>query len=558
MFDVVCQGDVFLYNLVYLTEEMYVKLSLYTDFILKNTPRVITQVDRDVHSPTYGACDRSYWHLKTRDFNSAILQQTGLAFALLYQIDFPGNIYHKNENLRDWSLATLEYWTKIQLSDGSYNEYYPYEHGFPPTAFSLYSACQIYQRFELNNADIEKKIRKTSGYLCKTYETKAFNQEMASITALFCAYQILKEDWILNGCKQKLDNILLNQTEDGYFPEYGGADLGYLSVALDMLCEYYYLSEDESVIQPIKGIINFIKYFVHPDGTVGGEYGSRNTTYFLPNGIEVALQLGIEDAAAIKEVLYKDTCKYNYFMDSADDRYFSHYLLHSFLRALEKEQKYGKLKEIKELPFQGKDIRYFVKSGLLSYNNEIYSAYVGLQKGGVIKIFNKENELFINCGYRVDYGKGSVAATNWQDSSYEVSFESDKATINGNMNKVKLKIPSTILHMGLRVVSFICGSKIIGFLKRQIILVDKHVNVKFRREIVFSDDCIEITDTINSPLNITLESASNMSLRHVASGKFFMTSDLMCEPYLIKENAKEVKVSTKFSVLDSKITQKIE
>ena len=95
--------------------------SLYADFILKNAPRVITQIDKDSDSSTYGSCDRNHWHLKIRDFDSAILQQTGLVLALLHQIAFPGNIYYGNENVKKWAIASAQYWAKIQLKDGSYN-----------------------------------------------------------------------------------------------------------------------------------------------------------------------------------------------------------------------------------------------------------------------------------------------------------------------------------------------------------------------------------------------------------------------------------------------------
>ena len=98
--------------------------SIYADFILKNVYRVITQIDRDEHSTTYGSCDRNHWHLKIRDFTSAILQQSGLTLALLYSVYFEGNIYHQNENIKKWAEATVYYWARIQLKDGSYNEYY--------------------------------------------------------------------------------------------------------------------------------------------------------------------------------------------------------------------------------------------------------------------------------------------------------------------------------------------------------------------------------------------------------------------------------------------------
>ena len=114
----------------------------YMDFINKTVPKVLTQVDRDRHSPRYGCCDRNFWHLKIRDFSSAILQQTGLSIALLTTVPYPGNVFYGREDVKDWARASVYYWEKIQLKDGSFNEYYPFEHGFPPTAFSLYSSCE--------------------------------------------------------------------------------------------------------------------------------------------------------------------------------------------------------------------------------------------------------------------------------------------------------------------------------------------------------------------------------------------------------------------------------
>ena len=516
-------------------------LSLYADFILKNAPRVITQIDKDSDSSTYGSCDRSHWHLKIRDFDSAILQQTGLALTMLYQIAFPDNIYYGKENIKKWAIASAQYWAKIQLRDGSYNEYYPNEHGFPPTAFTLYTVSEVYLRLQLDDAFIKNKIAKTAKYLCSNVETKAFNQEMASITGLYNAYRVLGEQWVLDGCEKKLKRILSLQSPEGWFQEYGGADLGYLSVFLDMLCEYYASSKDERVVQPIGKIIDFVKYFIHPNATVGGEYASRNTTYFLPSGLEIALQLGFNDAAAIKQKLYAATNSYAYFMDSVDDRYFSHYLLHSFLRALEHEQKNDAVTMIPALPYENAETRYFEHSGLIVYNNACYAAIVGLRKGGVIIVFNKKRCIFIDCGYRVSFGNAAAATTNWQDPSYECSFSGNIAKVQGKMNKVHLKSSTPLLLAGLRLAAFFFGKKIINYLKSKLIFVDKHVDITFRRTIIFEREIITIKDYLSSANPVLYETADNMSLRHVASGKFFSLTDLLA-------NRRELKYGTELEI----------
>lgn len=526
---------------------------MYEAFILKSIPKILSQIDRDKHSRTYGCCDRNFWHLKTRDFASAILQQSGLTLALLYQNNFEGNIWYNNEYVKEWAIATVYFWEKIQLRDGSFNEYYPHEHGFPPTAFSLYSSCEIYKRLSMEDERIENAFRKTSKYLIKHIEPKAYNQELASITALYSAYTVLNEQWILDGLTQKLDRILSLQSKEGWFSEYEGADIGYLSVSLDMLSEYFWMSKDEKVVEPLNRVMNFIQYFIHPDGSIGGEYASRNTTYFLPNGVETLLQMGNKAAGATKAAILKDSDKPYYFMDAVDDRYCSHYLLHSFLRALEKEKENAVPSE-ERLPCC-KDIgsKFFPESGLYIYGKDDIYAIVGGKKGGVVKLYKGNDPVYVDCGYRVNYGKGTVAATNWQDDTWILHSEDSVISLHGKMSLVSLKVPNPILHMGLRVVSLLIGNNIISFLKKKLILVDKHTDIEFSRKIIFHDDCLEIEDEIISPSSIILEAADNFSLRHVASGKFYSNSDLSIHNKKIYKDIRYIRIKQHFDYKTEKL-----
>lgn len=375
---------------------------MYTEYILKMVPKALSQVDRDRHSKTYGDCDRNHWHLKIRDFSSAILQQTGLTIALLYTVDFPGNVFYRKEAVKEWAEGTVRYWKSIQLRDGSFNEYYPNEHGFPPTAFSMYAMCEVYKRLGMQDENIVSAFRKTAKYLVSHIEEKAYNQELASITALYSAYTVLKEEWILEGLNRKLDRILKLQSEEGWFSEYGGADIGYLSVSLDMLAEYYWMSKDEKVLEPLHRVVDFLQYFVHPDASVGGEYASRNTIYFLPNGLQVMSILGNEAAEAMQQLLYTDSEKTFYFLDAVDDRYWSHYLLHSFLRAVEKKSsETGKGSVKYQLPFQHDQERFFREAGLLSLTQGDIYMIIGASKGGVCRVFKGGEECFGDYGYRV-------------------------------------------------------------------------------------------------------------------------------------------------------------
>ncbi len=515
----------------------------YVDFIKTVAPQVITQIDRDEDSMTFGCCDRNFWHLKIRDFSSAILQQSGLVLTLLYSLDFYGNIYYKNENVKKWALGTLDYWCKIQLKDGSFNEYYPNEHGFPPTAFSLYSACEIYKRLGVNDENIKLHLIKTARFLSKNIERQASNQEIASITALYSLYEIEKEEWIFNAIETKLSRILKTQSNEGWFPEYGGADFGYLSVSLDMLAEYYYMSNDERVKGPLNKIVEFIKHFVHPDGTIGGEYGSRNTIYFLPNGLEVLINEGNKDALYIKKKIYSGD-KYN-FMNAVDDRYLSHYVMHSYLRAVEKENVEMNKQQIQDTLYK----RFFNEAGLFVSKKEDLFLVCSLKKGGILKVFDKEKEYFVDFGYRVKTPK-YTASTNWLDHKYTIEYDdiNNILKVSGKFNAIKQQLSSPLKHLALRILSFTLGKSIISLLKRKLIFIDNNIDVKFKREIIISEDLIQINDNIESKNKIDLKEANSFSLRHVASGKFFKTSDLLVPSKIDLKNVQNISIAKTVSL----------
>lgn len=511
----------------------------YIDFILNNAQRVLTQVDRDPDSLTYGSCDRNYWHLKIRDFSSAILQQTMLTMALLYTIDFKGNIYFQNANMRDWSIAALKYIKRIQLSDGSFNEYYPHEHGYPPTAFILFSACMTYQILHLDDPEFLTCLEKTGKYLSNATEQKASNQEFAAIAGLYFLYEITGKTEYNSACKQKLKRLLTQSSPEGWFMEQGGADIGYASVALDMLSEYYWHSKEESVREPLEKMVDFLKYFVHPDKTIGGEYGSRNTTYLMPNGFTVLELMGNRDAAAVNHFIYEQVDPYQHFMNSVDERYLSHYVMHSFLRALKKIQLLEMPRvDTKILPCFCNHKKVFEDSGLITFCNGNYFAVCNAKKGGTVKAYQNAKEVFADFGYRHIIKLGTVSATNWLDQSYEISYQEDGFSVSGKFNCVKQKVQNPVYHLGLRVSAFCFGKRINTLMKKVLLFSDKHENITFVRKVKFLPDTIEIEDRIENKTGrpVILSPAGNFSLRLVASGKFFSITDLLeirREPFVV-------------------------
>lgn len=510
----------------------------YRSFVLENIPRMLTQLDRDKDSPTYGSFDRNFWHYKIRDFSSMVLQQGSLSLARIYLNNFQDNIYFKNEKIYDLALASVDFWQRVQLNDGSFNEYYPFEHGYPPTVFSLYSVSETCRLLNIDNPDVIKTIIRSCRFISKPRSHGAVNQDIAAILALYSAYLVTHEKWILDQLRENLKNILSLQTEDGYFPEYGGADIGYLSVSLACLAEYHTLSGDESVILPLKNILDFIQFFVHPDGSTGGEYGSRNTEYFMPGGLEM-LAPRFSLAGAIADKIYKRSPQFHH---SIDDRYLNHFILPSYINALifykERTKKVS-------LPYESNIHKYFKDSDLFIYSSEKYYSILSLSKGGLLKVFKKDeknNEIACDCGYRIKDNQ-NIYVTNWIDSCQAQNVEDNHIMVHGFFNRAGFLESTPLKHIGLRVAAFSMGHQLIPILKEQLIKGNRKTDILFNREIIFNEDTIEINDLIASQKKIKdLSFADRYSLRYVPPSKFFNQNEL--RPHLTKtfENFREIEI----------------
>jgi len=500
----------------------------YRRFILYNAPRLLSQLDRDKYSITYGCFDRNHWHYKIRDFSSIVLQQGTLALALLYSTRFAGNIYYRNEKIKEWIIASLDYWVKKQLSDGSFDEYWPYEHGYPPTVFSLFSTSESIRILgeEIPGDKIEtfkKHMIKSCNFISKHDEIEAQNQEIASIAALFSTYIVTSEGWLTDIIDEKITNVLSRQSPEGWFSEYGGADIGYLSVSLSYLAEYYRLSRDVRVFPALQKTVDFLQYFIHPDGTVGGEYGSRNTEYFLVNGLEI-LAPKYPLAGAIAEKLSIKLDNQYKLPDTVDDRYLSHYFLHSYISAL---SHYRPRTDVPSLPCDMKNVeKYFNDARMYVRKNENYYAVFSLSKG-VIKIFSGNNELFNDCGYFVEIG-GEMAVTNWVNPNHDIHIKGNKYSISGAFHKAPRQIvPSPLTHILLRGGSVFFGKHLIPILKRQLITREQVAPIIFQRSVEFSETIIRIEDVIQAESIISrLSTVDSFSLRYVPSSKYFQNKEI--------------------------------
>lgn len=491
----------------------------YKRVILDNIPRLLSQEDRNRLSPTYGCFDRSYWHLRfVTDFPSAHYQEISLILALLYKNEFEGNIYHKNRQIFEWAVAGLLFWTKIQNKDGSFNEAYPNEHSFVTTTFSTYSISEAYLLLVDSLSEDQKSIlttaiKRAGNWLLKYNDLVVSNHQAGAVAALYDVYLISGEQKYCKEAKKKLDLLLKQQDLEGWLPEYEGADLGYLSMSIDYLAKYYQRTKDVVLLEKLRKAVDFMAYFIAPDGSFGGGYSSRGVEYLCPHGIEV-LSHKIDSASYILSRFYRGWERGTILTPlNMDDRYTGFFVV-KYLQAFLEHKDFSE----KNTEFQLIFIKNFNNAKLLVTNQENYHLVVGCDKGGVVKIVDKNSlKSYSNNGIIVLLKNGKVVTSQRSNKHAKSSL------FTGNSGqKLELSTPFCLVNHSLPLKKFLVPLRVFNYtfgrsdwmmrffsrFLRGYKMKKKEVPIELRRVITFDKESISIEDTIRKNPKLRIERIS--------------------------------------------------
>ena len=265
--------------MLYSVEDLNISSNLdsgeYKKIILGELPRVLGLCDRDPNSDTRGCFDRNYWHYKLIDLPNVRFQEGMLLLALLHQNDFPGNVYFDKDNIRKWAIDALKFWEMIQNSDGTFAETYPNERSFCGTSFSTYAATET--MLILNEHTNLRNITKAGNWLMSHLNSTVANQVAGSIVALHNIYILTGIESFEQAAFEKTEILISLQHETGYYPEYGGYDIGYQTITLSFLAKYYLKSRYEPLKKSLDKGIEFIKAMINERGSFEISGTSRKT-----------------------------------------------------------------------------------------------------------------------------------------------------------------------------------------------------------------------------------------------------------------------------------------
>ena len=502
--------------------------------VIHALPRLLGQLDRDADSPTFGCFDRDYWHYKIRDFASAILQQGMVVIECLRRPEAPDNPLRGHPQAIRWVDGALRFWAGQQLGDGSFNEYYPGEHGFPPSAFSLRAALLVLRSRGLTEPEprVAAAIQKAAQWLIRHAETEALNQEAAALAALALARGLPSIRLDADRLTARLDRFLARQSAEGWFPEYGGADTGYLSVTLDCLWDLFEATGEPRFRDALDRGAAYIAALVAVSGETPAAVNSRNTDYILPYGLVRAAGHN-SLAAAVVHALFHRADKAAHPLARTDDRYLCHYVYASCARSL---AHLGAVPPATApLPCQtGGDYALPEAGVLVRHVPGRASVYVAARKGGIVCRYGPAGIRDADYGWRLPRPGGRVAVTHCQDPGYRIQLTDGgdgaaAVSVEGVMTIHRWRVSSPLHHTVLRLAALVLGQRLIPWLKQALIFRRIAAGIRFRRDVRLDGDIVSIRDTFTAPRLETanLVRAVDHSLRHVASAGGFIPDDLI-------------------------------
>jgi hypothetical protein len=501
---------------------------IYLTSSLNCIPRLLGLLNRNPFTSTYGCFDRNYWHYKITDFSNGRLQEAALTLALLYTINHPLNSYYGLKKMRTWSLAAVKFLTHIQNKDGSFNEYYPHEHAFVTTAFAAFAASETLLLLKETPPDALEMLLKAGKFLLKKDELEVVNQNLGACAALTNLYNLTNDEQFKKGAHHKLETSLKRQSKEGWFYEYGGPDIGYLSVALYYLAHYYQKTHAPSALTSLKKGVHFLSHFLHPDNTSGGEYGSRNTTYIVPDGIEICAQ---EDAYAsqLADSLRASLHQKVFTPDSLDDRYLLT-MLYTYIQAYTNSSPLPEKKTPQN--------NFFQESGLLVQKTPHYYFVANLKKGGIFKAFF-HNTHIADSGF-VGISQNHLVTSQWLGSSF--TKKGSTYTVTGSFVRVPEQemtpLKSVFMRASLSVGRSSLSRIAKTYLRKQLITQKNSIPCTFERSILI-DKNICVTDTLKGDIPFTsLHLVDHASLIYIPSSRYF-TPNEMSTPQFITEDLSE-------------------
>lgn len=433
--------------------------NVYLNQIHQNLPRILSLFDNDNSSESYGYGDRTHWAWGLSDFANGTFQGAAHGFARLWVSGlwpYPTSEVNFLRRINSIFVATA----RITRKSGALEEAFPNEGSYCVTAlvaFDLLCTVDLLQDTadEAMLSEWQKIIEPLVEYLIYADELHALitNHLSTAAAALFRWYKITSDSRAQRKATKLLKRITDGQSSEGWFSEYGGFDPGYQTLAIYYLADIYINNQDESLLLMLERSMNFLKNFIHPDGSIGGTYGSRCTRFYVPGGI-TALSEQLPICKKICDVMSISIQSHTVVGLSEIDEL---NLIPFFNAYCWSASKISDLKQTKSaiLPYEQKEdyIKLFEKAGILIKKERESYIIINIHKGGIVYAFKGRRCVKINSGIIFKDKNKSFGSTSFYDPDIKYTMTDDGVQIYNRVIKMPKKLPTPVDFLILRILS---------------------------------------------------------------------------------------------------------
>ena len=500
---------------------------------------LLSLLDREPDSLSFGSFDREHWAWKFRDFPLGMPQNGIHPLALLWKYDFPGSSFHENPRLLNWILGILSHTMERQHGNGSFDGFCPNEQDFEVTLGMMHGLSEAVRMLgpaipPVLSARFLDRLRKACDFSLRRDAGHAFISNHWALFALVFldGHELIGDTRYRARAEEIIERIIHSQSHDGWYLEYGGPDPGYESLGISYLASYWQRTQSQGLLDSLRRSVEFYSYCVHPDGSVGGVYGSRNTQLYFPAGFEI-LSAEIPLVASVAHFMRRHLERGNVVTMENVDMENLPVLLRNYLQA--------------SLAATGAQLdgqKHFPAARISFAGSSFYYVAVNAAKGGVCRVFDKQTSslAYEDAGYLVRAGGKlwtSQRPTPPSADGVAPVTPAQDMVAQGCFTEVLQELPTPGKFLLLRLANLtLFHSPAIGaWLRRQIVsrlfMSRSPGTLRLTRRVRFSESEIGFSDQIEAQRPLKIDRVSlvrSFTAMHMGSAKYYHSAEMQETP----------------------------
>lgn len=518
-------------------------LVIYKDESLRVARQSMCRWNRDIASSSCGSFDRTWWGWKARDFSDASLQAA--ITLLINTAEHQGWSKHVQGLLSGY----VTFMEKIQHSDGSFDQCYPYErtpgvfYDILPALLSVHSSSLL----DPSATDrVEKIIASGIKFALSSDEKHGLiaNHLAHFSCGLLLHWKRFGDQKSLGRANSYIDRILSGfDNEEGWFQEYHGPDAGYQTRTLAYLTKAAEILNDESLWDVCAKAAQFIELMLMPDNSLHPMLGVRSTALIYPSGFEClaihkptfqSLAKRIREAWSNQRVALPSQLDFDNALRLGEDAWDAYELGANAPNVADlPDDPTGKLAE----PLSG--TTHLTRAGILVVKDPSRITWFAWRLGGTLVIWNclkngSWKPVHEDSGYLIEGGVNGNWVTRVPNNGRLVEHKSDRVLIEVLFHRALHEelTPTKLLllrFLNLTILRFQkTGDLFRKLLVGRLLGKNKSLPVTFCREIRFNSDSIRVIDSFQGGVNLTKKLANaplwrcrRVTGHHMASARYF-------------------------------------